>query len=76
MHVLNESFINRGFNEKFLDTEFQQLSDIERGALLTHQSRKKKSKRIPFVITYNKKLPNVKQKINKHWHLLQINSNL
>ena len=27
-------------------------------------------------IQQNKTLPNVKQIINKHWHLLQINSNL
>ena len=38
--------------------------------------KEKGQKRIPFVIKYNKTLPNVKQIINKHWHLLQINSNL
>ena len=38
--------------------------------------KEKDQKRTPFVITYNKSLPNVKQIINKHWHLLQINSNL
>ena len=63
-------------NEKFLDTEFQRLSEIERDALLTPKSKEKDQKRIPFVIAYNKTLPSVKQIINKDWHLLQINSNL
>ena len=75
--MLKESFINQGFKEKFLDTEFRRLSEIERDALLTPKSKEKDRKRIPFIATYyNKTLPNVKQIINKHWHLLQINSNL
>ena len=77
--MLKESFINRGFNEKFLDTEdreFQRLSEIDRDALLAPKSKEKDQNRIPFVITYNKTLQNVKQIINKHWHLLQIHLNL
>ena len=73
--MLKGSFINRGFTEKFLDTEFQRLSEIERDALLTPKSKEKDKKRIPLITTYNKTLPNLKQIINKHWHL-QINSNL
>ena len=38
--------------------------------------KEKYQKRTPFVITCNKKLPNIKQIINKDWDLLQINSNL
>ena len=40
------------------------------------KSKEKYQKRIPFVIAYNKALPNVKQIINKHWHLLHRNLNL
>ena len=76
LQVLKESFINRGFKEKSLDIEFQRLSEIERDALLTPKSKEKDQKRIPFITTYKKTLLNVKQIINKHWHLLQINSNL
>ena len=39
-------------------------------------SKEKYQKRTPFVITCNKKLPNIKQIINKDWDLLQINPNL
>ena len=76
LQVLKESFINRGFKEKFLDTEFQRLSEIERDALLTPKSKEIDQKRFLFITTYNKTSPNLKQIINKHWHLLQINSNL
>ena len=41
LHVLNESFINRGFNEKLLNTEFQRPSEIERNALLAPKSKEK-----------------------------------
>ena len=76
LQVLKESFINRGFKEKSLDTEFQRLSEIERDASLTPKSKEEDQKRIPFITTYNKTLLNLKQIIDKHWHLLQINSNL
>ena len=56
--MLQESFINRGFNEKFLDTEFQRLSEIERNALLASKLKEGDQNRIPFVITDNKTLPN------------------
>ena len=75
LQVLKESFINRDFNSKFLDTELKPLSEIQRDALLAPKSIEK-DKRTPFVITYDKTLPNVKQIINKDWDLLQINSNL
>ena len=76
LKVLKESFLNRGFNEKILDTEFQRLPKIERNGSLAPKLKEKDQNRIPFVLTYTKTLPNVKQIINKHWHLLQINSNL
>ena len=37
---------------------------------------KVETKRVLFVITYNKNSLNVKQIINKHWNLLQISSNI
>ena len=74
--MLKKPFINPGFNKKLLDTDFQRLSENERNALLPPKSKEKDKKRIPFVMTCNKTSPNVKQIINKHWHLLHIDSNL
>ena len=36
LQMFNESYINRGFNEKFLRKEFQLQPKIERNALLEH----------------------------------------
>ena len=49
LQVLNESFINRAFNETFLDTEFQRLSEIERDALLAPKSKEKDKKGFLFL---------------------------
>ena len=64
------------FSKNILDTRFQRVSEIESNALLAPKSEENNQNGIPFVLTYNKTLPNVKQIINKHWHLLQISSNL
>ena len=48
----------------------------ERNTLLAPKTKEKDQNIIPFVIRYNKTLPNVKQIINKQWHFLQINSNV
>lgn len=52
--------------ETFLDTWFQRLSKTERNALLAPKSKEKNQNGIPFVMTYNKTIPNVKQIIYKH----------
>ena len=44
LQVLKELFINWSFKEKFLDTEFQRLSKIERDALLTPKSKETSKK--------------------------------
>ena len=43
--MLKESFINRGVNEKFLDTEFQRLSELESDTLLAQRSKETDQKR-------------------------------
>ena len=57
---------SRGFNQKFLDTVFQRLSEIERNALLALKSKEKYRHRILFVVTCKKTLPNAEQIIDKH----------
>ena len=54
--MLKELFTNGGFNEKFLVTEFQRLSEIEKSALLTPKLKERDQNRIPFVLTYYKTL--------------------
>ena len=46
LQVLKESFINWGFNETFLDTEFQRLSEIE--TITNTKVERKRSKKNSF----------------------------
>ena len=44
--------------------------------MLEPKSKEKDQHRTRFVLTYNVTLPNAKQVVNKHWHLLKLNSNI
>ena len=43
------------------------------GKKLLKEKAKKQSKRIPLVLTCNRRLPNVKRAITNNWNLLHIN---
>ena len=60
-----ELFVNLESNKKFLKKH-----------ITSTKVRTKRSKLNYFCFKYNRKLRNIKLIINKHWHLLQMNSNL
>ena len=43
-------------------------------SLLLKRCKPERKDSIPFSVTYNPKLPNIKETKNKHWHTLSINS--
>ena len=47
-----------------------------RELLLTNNATKTTNRRIPFITTFHKALPNIKSAIDKHWNILKINSDL
>ena len=49
LQVLNEPFINIGFNEKLLVIEFHRLSEIQSNALLVPKLKEKEKNIIPFI---------------------------
>ena len=63
-------------NRSLKFSQFQQLSEIEKKALLTPKLKEKNQNIICFVLTYDKTLENVKKIINKHWRSLEIDRNL
>ena len=77
--MLKELFISQGFykkkTKKKIDAEFQKLPIIKKNPSLVPKLKEKEQNRIYFLLTYET-LWNVKQIINEHWYLLQINSNL
>ena len=50
----------------------ERFDHLDRSLLLKYPKPKRKDT-IPFSLTYNPVLPNMKEIINKHWHILSIN---
>ena len=76
LNELKESFINRGYKEHFLTYQFNRISEVTRQALLSSKRKKANKPRIPLVLKFNRTLPNIKEIIDEHRHLLQINPKL
>ena len=51
----------------------ERVDHLDRSLLLKNCKPKRKDS-IPFSVTYNSVLPNIKEIINKHWHILNIDS--
>ena len=74
---LNNAFIKRGYQQNNLTNQFTRANNKDRNHLLQKKPiTQNQTNRIPFITTYNKNLPNLKQTMNKHWHLLKINPDI
>ena len=71
---LIKRFVEKDYNESTARKQIERVDHIDRSLLLKHCKPKRKDS-IPFLLTYNPVLPNIKEIINKHWHILSINSN-
>ena len=76
LNKLKESFFNRSQKENFLINQFNRISEVTSEDLLTSKPNIANKPRILLVLKFNGTLPNIKEIIDKHWHLLQINPKL
>ena len=76
MDCLKNDFIKRGYEQTFIQNQFDRISTRERNSLLQPKKNTNTYNRVPLVITYNKTLPNLKEILLKHWGLLQINQTI
>ena len=72
MQEIKEKFTNRGYPKNVLDEQLERTETITRKDLLEVKEIVP-GKKIPFTTTFNKNLPNIRAKLDKHWHLLQTN---
>ena len=72
---LKSSFLKRGYNEELINTHIERTRNVPRSRTLI-QSPREKNTRMTFVTTYNRTNPNIQEILLKHWHLLQIDSEL
>ena len=73
---MNHAFLKRGYQQDHLTEQFKRASSKNRDELLQYKNKTNNRKIIPLITTYNKKLPNLKQMIEKHWNILKIDENL
>ena len=72
---LAERFVNRGYQQEWVNEQIKRTENLDRQQLLQTKERSENNK-IPFVVTYNRTLPNIKSILEKHWPTLQIDDNL
>ena len=67
---LTEKMKIRGYKEKEIQQQILRASHQNRNALLQYKERIPLQK-IPCVVTYNHRLPHIKEAIDKHWDILR-----
>ena len=70
---LIKRFIEEGCNKSTVRKEIERVDHLDRSLFLKHCKPKRKDS-ISFSVTYNPVLANIKGVIDKHWHILNINS--
>ena len=75
LHIIKRYIIHieKGYNESTVRKQVERVDHLDRSLLLKHSKPKRKST-IPFLLTYDLVLPNIQEIINKHRHILSINS--
>ena len=69
---LKEDLTNRGHKEGKVTEEINRAANLNRETLLTYK-QKPESIRVQLIVTYNKRLPNLKNIIDESWETLHIN---
>ena len=70
---LIKRFVQKGYDESTVRKQIERVDHLDRSLLLNTCKPKRKDS-IPFSATYNSVLPNIKEIINKHGHILNIDS--
>lgn len=73
---LHSSFISRGYSSNNITQQINKAKETSREATLTYKQKSTTDQPIPFITTYNKTLPNIKEILEKNWNILQTNADL
>ena len=52
-----------------MDHHFERAMNVDQKILLENKEKPSTQGNLPLVLTYNKTLPNIKNVIDKHWHM-------
>ena len=70
---LVKQFAEKGYKENANRNQTEKVDNMERSAPLNKTNAVWKNV-IPFSVTYSPTLPNIREIINNHWHILNINN--
>ena len=71
---LTTDLVNRGYNKSKITKEIERAAEIDQRTLRTYKE-KATDRRIPLVVTYDSRLPKIKEVVNENWKILQVNAN-
>lgn len=74
MHAkkLQTDLEKRGYNPREIEAGIERAANVERSSLLTYREKTNR-RRTPLILTYNRKLPNLRSVLEETWSHLQIN---
>ena len=69
-------FVVKERRKKFFPKKKEKNIKSNKGRFINSKPKTANKPRIPLVLKFNRTLPNIKEIIDKHWHLLQIKPKL
>ena len=74
--VLKEKLLVRGYESAVIDENILKTNAITREELLREKEKNVSNPKLPFITTFNKTLPNIREKIDSNWNTLKINQKI
>ena len=70
---LVKRFVEKGYKENIIRNQIRKVDNLERSTMLNKTNVVRKNV-ITLSVTYSPTLPNIREIINNHWHILNINN--
>lgn len=70
---LTSNLVKRGYNEEKIASDVERAAAKDRQSLRAYRERSR-DQRIPLVLTYDDRLPEVREVVNENWKILHINT--
>ena len=71
---IKNKFVKRGYEKSLNENQIEKVAKLNRSVLLAEQNKNQKASCLPLSVTYNRTLPNIKNILQQHWHLLKKDS--
>ena len=70
--TIKDQFIKRRYEKTLVENQIKKVEVLDRSVLLVEQSKVKKASCLPFSVTYNWTLTNIKNILQQHWIMLKV----